>query len=159
MFLFAGLMALFPRFLPKKHMSRNMALAAVQQQTKEALSKDERPLTTGTSFKVEPLPGARAPSSSSAHADEKPSLKGAARRHEGLPWWGLEPASGRNIMPLLHAAFPAALMRLLRNKLLVCNIWSGIFYILGGSAYITFITKYLEVQFQQSSAKASMVTG
>ena len=50
-------------------------------------------------------------------------------------------------------------MRLLRNKLLLCNIWSGIFYILGGSAYITFITKYMEVQFQQSSAKASMVTG
>lgn len=121
MFAFAALMALFPRFLPKKNMGRNLALGALQ--TKEGLSKDERPLTTGTSFRVEPRPA-------SVHADEKPTLK----------------------------AFPAALMRLLKNKLLVCNIWSGIFYILGGSAYITFITKYLEVQFQQSAAKASVVT-
>ncbi|XP_034248106.1 solute carrier organic anion transporter family member 74D isoform X2 [Thrips palmi] len=127
MFMFAALMAFFPRFLPKKNMGRNMVLGTLQQ-TKEALSKDERPLTSGTSFKVEPLPATQG--LASAQAVEKPTLK----------------------------AFPGALMRLLQNKLLLCNIWSGIFYILGGSAYITFITKYMEVQFQQSSAKASMIT-
>ncbi|RZF47269.1 hypothetical protein LSTR_LSTR004978 [Laodelphax striatellus] len=55
--------------------------------------------------------------------------------------------------------FPAALARLLKNKLLIINIFSGVFYILGGSGYITYITKYLEVQFQISAADASFIIG
>ncbi|XP_054268573.1 solute carrier organic anion transporter family member 74D-like [Macrosteles quadrilineatus] len=55
--------------------------------------------------------------------------------------------------------FPAALARLLRNKLLMANILSGVFYILGGSAYITYITKYMEIQFHQSAAGASFIIG
>ncbi|KAJ1527748.1 hypothetical protein ONE63_007703 [Megalurothrips usitatus] len=124
MFGFSGLLAMFPRHLPKKNMVRNLAMASLQDAKEGDKSKDEQPLTTAKSFTVEPRPAA------SAQLSERPTLK----------------------------AFPAALMRLLQNKLLVVNIWAGIFYILGGSAYITFITKYMEVQFQQSSAKASMVT-
>ncbi|KAK3908254.1 Solute carrier organic anion transporter family member 74D [Frankliniella fusca] len=125
MFMFAGLMALFPKNLPKKkNLNRNIALAAVQ----EAKSKDEQPLTKGKSFNVEPVP--KSLEASTVDLDERPTLTG----------------------------FWSSLMRLLKNKLLICNIWSGIFYILGGSAYITFITKYLEVQFQQASATASAVT-
>lgn len=128
MFMFAGLMALFPKDLPKKkNLNRNIALAALQE-AKDAKSKDEQPLTKGKSFNVEPAP--KALTASAGSLDERPTISG----------------------------FWAALMRLIKNKLLICNIWSGIFYILGGSAYITFITKYLEVQFEQSSAKASAVT-
>lgn len=55
--------------------------------------------------------------------------------------------------------FPAAMGRLFRNKLLMCNISSGVFYILGASAYITFMSKYLEVQFHKSAADATIITG
>lgn len=55
--------------------------------------------------------------------------------------------------------FPAAMKRLFGNKLLMCNILSGIFYILGASAYFTFMSKYMEVQFHKSAADATILTG
>lgn len=55
--------------------------------------------------------------------------------------------------------FPAAMMRLFKNKLLMCNITSAIFYILGASSYFTFMSKYLEVQFHKSAADATIITG
>ncbi len=55
--------------------------------------------------------------------------------------------------------FPVALMRLLKNKILMYNILSTIFYILGSSGYITFLSKYMEVQFNKNSADASIITG
>ncbi|XP_058121605.1 solute carrier organic anion transporter family member 74D [Anopheles ziemanni] len=55
--------------------------------------------------------------------------------------------------------FPMALMRLIKNKLLMFNILSGIFYILGSSGYITFLSKYIEVQFHKSTANATVITG
>ena len=55
--------------------------------------------------------------------------------------------------------FPSAIMRLLRNKILMCNIFSGIFYILGAAGYFTFMSKYLEVQFHKSAADATIITG
>lgn len=55
--------------------------------------------------------------------------------------------------------FPAAMKRLFTNKLLMCNVISGIFYILGASAYMTFMSKYLEVQFHKSAADAIIITG
>lgn len=55
--------------------------------------------------------------------------------------------------------FPAAMKRLFTNKLLMCNVISGIFYILGASAYMTFMSKYLEVQFHKSAADAMIITG
>lgn len=55
--------------------------------------------------------------------------------------------------------FPKALMRLLKNKLLMFNIISGIFYILGSSGYITFLSKYIEVQFHKNTANATVITG
>lgn len=50
-------------------------------------------------------------------------------------------------------------MRLLKNKILMFNILSTIFYILGSSGYITFLSKYMEVQFNKNSADASIITG
>ncbi|KAL1123268.1 hypothetical protein AAG570_002354, partial [Ranatra chinensis] len=55
--------------------------------------------------------------------------------------------------------FPAACKRLFQNKLLIINIFSGVAYILGASGYITYLSKYLEVQFNKSSAEASLVIG
>ncbi|XP_037958813.1 solute carrier organic anion transporter family member 74D-like [Teleopsis dalmanni] len=55
--------------------------------------------------------------------------------------------------------FPKALMRLLRNKLLIFNIISGIFYVLGAAGYMTFLTKYMEVQFHKNAQGATIVVG
>lgn len=55
--------------------------------------------------------------------------------------------------------FPAVMARLFRNKVLMSNIASAIFYILGASGYFTFMSKYLEVQFHKSAADATIITG
>ncbi|XP_043494438.1 solute carrier organic anion transporter family member 74D isoform X2 [Polistes fuscatus] len=55
--------------------------------------------------------------------------------------------------------FPAAMKRLLTNWLLTCNNLSGVFYVLGASAYITFLAKYLEVQYNTSAAGGTVIAG
>lgn len=55
--------------------------------------------------------------------------------------------------------FPTALMRLLKNKILIYNIISTIFYILGSTGYITFLSKYIEVQFNKNPSDATILTG
>lgn len=48
--------------------------------------------------------------------------------------------------------FPTAMRRLLTNRLLTCNNLSTVFYILGASTYITFLAKYLEVQYSAAAS-------
>lgn len=55
--------------------------------------------------------------------------------------------------------FPKAMKRLLTNRLLTCNNFSTVFYILGASPYITFLAKYLEVQFDTSAATGTVIAG
>ncbi|XP_043258723.1 solute carrier organic anion transporter family member 74D [Colletes gigas] len=55
--------------------------------------------------------------------------------------------------------FPTAMKRLLTNWLLTFNNLSGVFYVLGASAYITFLAKYLEVQYSTSAAGGTVITG
>lgn len=55
--------------------------------------------------------------------------------------------------------FPKALMRLLKNKLLMFNNISAVFYILGASGYMTFLSRYMEVQFLKSPQNATIVIG
>ncbi|KAL0126170.1 hypothetical protein PUN28_004945 [Cardiocondyla obscurior] len=55
--------------------------------------------------------------------------------------------------------FPKAMKRLLTNWLLTCNNLSAVFYILGASAYITFLAKYLEVQYSTSTAGGTVIAG
>ncbi|XP_015609207.1 solute carrier organic anion transporter family member 5A1 [Cephus cinctus] len=55
--------------------------------------------------------------------------------------------------------FPTAIKRILTNKLLTCNNLSGVFYVLGASAYITFLAKYLEVQYGTSAAGGTVIAG
>ncbi|XP_029661643.1 solute carrier organic anion transporter family member 74D isoform X1 [Formica exsecta] len=55
--------------------------------------------------------------------------------------------------------FPKAMKRVLTNWLLTCNNLSTVFYILGASAQITFLAKYLEVQFSTSAATGTVITG
>lgn len=50
-------------------------------------------------------------------------------------------------------------MRLLKNKVLMFNLTAGIFHVLSASGYITFLSKYMEVQFNISSARSSVITG
>lgn len=55
--------------------------------------------------------------------------------------------------------FPKAMKRVLTNWLLTCNNLSAVFYILGASAYITFLAKYLEVQYGTSAAGGTVIAG
>ncbi|KAG4075324.1 hypothetical protein HA402_003115 [Bradysia odoriphaga] len=55
--------------------------------------------------------------------------------------------------------FPAALMRLLTNKLIIFNNIAAIFYILSATTYITFIGRVMEVQFNTSAHGGSILTG
>ncbi|CAK9823948.1 Solute carrier organic anion transporter family member 74D [Anthophora retusa] len=55
--------------------------------------------------------------------------------------------------------FPIAMKRLLTNRLLTFNNLGGVFYVLGASAYITFLAKYLEVQYSTSSAGGTVIAG
>lgn len=78
MFMFALLMAMFPRHLPKRsktsQASKNIALAALQQ----GKGKDGQPLTVGKSFNVEPLPSPTS-STSPTTLPARPTLKGNQR--------------------------------------------------------------------------------
>lgn len=64
----------------------------------------------------------------------------------------------RAAKPLLKD-FPTALKRLLKNKLLMFNIFSAIFYILGSGGFMTFMSKYMEVQFNKTKADSTIVAG
>ncbi|XP_017789813.1 PREDICTED: solute carrier organic anion transporter family member 5A1-like [Habropoda laboriosa] len=55
--------------------------------------------------------------------------------------------------------FPKAMKRLLTNWLLTFNNLGGVFYVLGASAYITFLAKYLEVQYSTSAAGGTVIAG
>lgn len=55
--------------------------------------------------------------------------------------------------------FFTAFKRVITNKVLMYNIISAIFYILSSSGFITFFSKYMEVQFYKSSADATIIAG
>ncbi|OAD56261.1 Solute carrier organic anion transporter family member 4C1 [Eufriesea mexicana] len=55
--------------------------------------------------------------------------------------------------------FPKAMKRLLTNWLLTFNNLSAVFYVLGASAYVTFLAKYLEVQYSTSAAGGTVIAG
>lgn len=55
--------------------------------------------------------------------------------------------------------FVKALRRLLTNKLLMFNTTGSVFYILGSSAFMTYFSKYLEVQFNRNAAESSLLAG
>jgi len=77
----------------------------------------------------------------------------------------LEPPIQTNPIPLeaeyipTIREFPKAMKRLLTNWLLTCNNLSAVFYILSASAYMTFIAKYLEVQYGTSAAGGIVIAG
>ncbi|XP_065566169.1 solute carrier organic anion transporter family member 74D-like isoform X3 [Artemia franciscana] len=55
--------------------------------------------------------------------------------------------------------FPTALKRLLSNKILMLNNIGGLFVVFAISGYITFLPKYMQVQFQQTAVTASILNG
>ncbi|XP_055920928.1 solute carrier organic anion transporter family member 74D [Eupeodes corollae] len=123
MFMFSGLIGLFPKELPKRNQGNQQYSSVLPQ----VLRNDELILDDGRGLQ------------SSNAAIDKLSAPNAD-------------------IPQLKD-FPKALMRLLRNKLLIFNIISGIFYLLGASGYMTFLTKYMEVQFHRSAQSATIIVG
>ncbi|KAG5676086.1 hypothetical protein PVAND_005940 [Polypedilum vanderplanki] len=129
----AILIGLFPRELPKKQ-AENENLRDSKEVPKILKSNHDL-------FSEESLP-----------------LKGSMPHNEQILGSINDFRSLNDISPTLEN-LPATLIRLFKNKLLMYNTLSGIFYILGASAFITFMSKYLEVQFHRSAADATIITG
>lgn len=55
--------------------------------------------------------------------------------------------------------FPKALKRLFTNRIILCNNVGAVSYILGVSGFITFLAKYLEVQYGTSAAGGTAIAG
>lgn len=55
--------------------------------------------------------------------------------------------------------FSRTIRRLLTNKILMCNIFSGVFYTLNATPLTNYLAKYLEIQFQTSSGGGAIITG
>jgi hypothetical protein len=55
--------------------------------------------------------------------------------------------------------FKMVLNRLAKNKVLLFNSFSSVFYMFGFIGYWTFMPKYMETQFRQSASKSSLITG
>ncbi|XP_014214478.1 solute carrier organic anion transporter family member 4C1-like [Copidosoma floridanum] len=55
--------------------------------------------------------------------------------------------------------FPKTVKRIITNKILFCNIFSGVFYVLSAAPFMSFLAKYLEVQFQTSPGGGSLLVG
>ncbi|XP_061513237.1 solute carrier organic anion transporter family member 74D [Anopheles gambiae] len=134
MIIFAFLIGMFPKEIPKK---------SKQADTNQA----KRPHSTVPVMLM---------NDAEAFGKEKESL--SKRQQQAVTENTAEFAESIVEFPQLKD-FPMALMRLLKNKLLMFNILSGIFYILGSSGYITFLSKYIEVQFHKSTANATVITG
>ncbi|XP_053675033.1 solute carrier organic anion transporter family member 74D [Anopheles nili] len=133
MIVFAFLIGMFPKEIPKK--------------SKPAGSADNRPHSAVPVILM---------NDAEAFGMEKESL--SKRQQRTVSENAIEFTESIVEFPKLKD-FPMALMRLLKNKLLMFNILSGIFYILGSSGYITFLSKYIEVQFHKSTANATVITG
>ncbi|XP_049283099.1 solute carrier organic anion transporter family member 74D [Anopheles funestus] len=133
MIIFAFLIGMFPKEIPKK--------------PKSVESNTKRPHSTVPVILM---------NDAEAFGKEKESL--SKRQQRTVSENASEFAESIVEFPQLKD-FPVALIRLLKNKLLMFNILSGIFYILGSSGYITFLSKYIEVQFHKSTANATVITG
>ncbi|XP_016987868.1 solute carrier organic anion transporter family member 4C1 [Drosophila rhopaloa] len=130
MCLFSGLIGLFPKQLPKVN---------------------DGPRTNSH------LPLALRQTKEELKREENLSLSSRFSSNAALDNIGA--AAGANAdLPQLKD-FPRALMRLLRNKLLLFNITSAVFYILGASGFMTFLTKYMEVQFHKDPQSATIIVG
>ncbi|KDR21873.1 solute carrier organic anion transporter family member 4C1-like isoform X2 [Zootermopsis nevadensis] len=55
--------------------------------------------------------------------------------------------------------FKMVLRRLTKNKVLLFNSFSSVFYMFGLTGYWTFMPKYMETQFRQSASRSSLLTG
>ncbi|XP_034472756.1 solute carrier organic anion transporter family member 74D [Drosophila innubila] len=126
MCLLSGLIALFPKQLPKKLDSERHNSHLPHVLRTEELKREEGLFLTSRS-------------SSNATLD-----------HIG--------AAAQADLPKLKD-FPRALMRLLRNKLLMFNIIAGVFFVLSASGFMTFLSKYMEVMFHKSAHKATIIVG
>ena len=128
MILFAFLVGLFPRNMPKSKKDQQAGWAAIEGNSLYDEEGKEALMTEVNSNKK------------TAFAEmerEEPPAKVKAKMKD----------------------FPRALKRLLKNKLLMFNIFSGIFYILGMGGFMTFMSKYLEVQFNKTKADSTIIAG
>ncbi|XP_039498000.1 solute carrier organic anion transporter family member 74D [Drosophila santomea] len=129
MCLFSGLIGLFPKQLPKINAPRTNSHLPLALRQTKEELKREENIALSSRF------------SSNAALD---TIGAAAGANADLP---------------KLKDFPRALMRLLRNKLLIFNILSAVFYILGASGFMTFLTKYMEVQFHKDAQGATIIVG
>ncbi|GAB0089866.1 Solute carrier organic anion transporter family member [Sergentomyia squamirostris] len=95
---------------------------------------------------------------------KKSIANGIQAEGEDVPLKGLNPKPEEPITPQTLEKpkmkdFPKAMARLFKNKVIMFNIISGIFYILGASGYMTFFAKYIEVQFHKTRSDSTIIAG
>lgn len=128
MILFAVLVGLFPRDLPKRKSKKEEIL--------------DKPVLENGQYDE---------GSEALMTEEKKKMNGDFQQMEEEP-----PVV--KIKPKMKD-FPAALRRLITNKLLMFNIFSAVFYILGMGGFMTFMSKYIEVQFNKNKADSTILAG
>ncbi|XP_014214479.1 solute carrier organic anion transporter family member 4C1 [Copidosoma floridanum] len=116
MFIFSGLLAMFPRELDKSKRP------TIIKEEEEALNESKVPLR---------IEASKNECNGTTNLVEKPTLR----------------------------EFPKAVKRIMTNKILLCTLFSGLFYVLSASPYISFFAKYLEVQFQTTPGGGTIFVG
>nr|CAD7398590.1 unnamed protein product [Timema poppensis] len=120
----------FPGKMPKKEKSTEKATDA---------EKTLIPLISKNTLETEPL--------------TKKQVNG--EKHEQAE---REEETKKSEVPNDDGFFPS-LIRLLRNQMLMYNIWSGIFFMIGRAGHATFSMKYSETQYHLSASGASFISG
>ena len=68
-------------------------------------------------------------------------------------------SSSRSCISNCVSDFKMVVRRLTKNKVLLFNSFSSVCFMFGYIGYWTFMPKYVETQFRQSAATASLITG
>lgn len=130
MLLFSIVIALFPRRLPRPVHSGKRSLPTLDSIDSSASAKQ--------------LPN-----------EEQPLTK--AMLSDFMP---VEPVPhAPDASAIVVEDFKTVLKKLVMNKLLMANIFAGVFYILGVAGYMTYPVKYMESQFHISATRANIIAG
>lgn len=145
LFLFAFLIALFPKEMKKRHSDEKKPA-----KLRQGLENDK---ILATSAEKKPL----APKDGIGEEFDGEKMDLEKKQPADMNFENFMGSMAE--LPNMDDSFWIALQRLFKNKTLMCNIVSTIFYILGASGFMTFMARYMEVQFHKSSSESTTMTG
>ncbi|XP_026465595.1 solute carrier organic anion transporter family member 5A1-like [Ctenocephalides felis] len=85
--------------------------------------------------------------------------RAALRRQIALEKKNIDENETKNDPPASMKDMVVTIKRLVRNKILMLNVFTSVFYFFGYMAYWIFLPKYIEIQYRQSASIASLMTG